>query len=178
MLLVALLLKGRAHPRALARTLGINHMTVVRRLRALVAGNVLDHEVSGRNKVYRLKRTVEARSAVFMAELHKLDLLLAARPSLRRIVSQVQQDPRIGLAVIFGSHAKGTATKDSDVDLYIETRDGAMKGELERLSSRLSLKTGPYDRENPVIRELERDHVIVKGVEAFYDRSRLLETPP
>jgi predicted nucleotidyltransferase len=176
--LVSLLLNGPSHARALARSLGVNPMTVARRLQALVAGNVLDYEVSGRNKVFHIKRSLEARNAVAIAEFHRLDLLLSKYPALRRIVSRIQEDRRFALAVIFGSYAKGTATKASDIDVFVETRDPAVKHDLERLGSRMSVKIGEYDRESALIKELERDHVIIKGVEIYclgkYERDRLI----
>ena len=178
MMLVALLLKGPSHPRALARSLGLNHMTVVRSLRSLVDGNVLDYSVSGRNKVYRIKRTMEARNAVMMAELYRLDMLVKAHPFLRRIVSRVMDDERFDLAVLFGSYVKGTASKDSDVDLYVETSDLSLKADLEKLSGHLSVKIGVYDRTNPLIREIEHDHVIIKGFEAFYGHNRFFKEAP
>ena len=172
MMLVSILIKGPTHARSLARSLGINHMTALRVLRSLVAENVLDYSVMGRNKIYRLKTTIEAKNAVLMAELHKLDLLLKKHPSLRRIITTIQDDDRVHLAVLFGSFAKGTAKKDSDIDLYVETQDPVVKKDLARLSSKLSVKIGAYDHENPLLAEIEKDHVIIKGVEIFYVRSR------
>ena len=46
-----------------------------------------------------------------------------------------------------------------------------MKKDLERLSSSLSIKIGTYNRDNPFIKEIEKEHVIIKGVETFYGYS-------
>jgi len=175
MMLVSLLMKGPNHARALAKSLGINHMTAMRALKSLVDENILDYSVMGRNKVFHLKSTVEARDAILMAELHRLDLILEQYPSLRRIVAQILDDERVQLAVLFGSFAKGTAKKDSDIDLYVETVDPVVKKDLMRLSSKLSVKVGGYDRESPLIKEIEKDHVIIKGVEIFYRYQKLLK---
>jgi hypothetical protein len=40
----------------------------------------------------------------------------------------------------------------------------------ELLNSRMSVKIGEYDRSNPLIKEIEKKHVIIKGVEPFYEK--------
>lgn len=173
--LIEAIIKKEGHARDLAQRLGTNHMTVSRRLMRLVSENVLDVNIIGRNKVYSLKRTAEARNWLIMTEASKLNRLLARYTELRRVVTHIRNDPRVSLAVLFGSHAKGTAKKDSDIDVFVETRDKALRSDLERLDSRLSIKIGDYDRSNPLIKEMEGDHVIIKGVELFYERNGLFK---
>ncbi len=171
--IVAALLEAESHARALAKKLNTNHMTVINRLRELVDENVLDFRMEGKNKVYFLKKSVEARNHVIIAELYKLNKTLDRHPELRNIIMRIQENPRIRLAVLFGSHAKGTAKKGSDIDIYIETKDRNLKEELERLNSRLSVKIGGYDRSNLLIKEIEKNHVIIKGVELYHEKNRL-----
>ncbi len=174
--IILLLIKGPTHARSVAKSLGINHMTAMRALRSLVDENVLDYTVMGRNKVYALKTTLEARNAVLMAEINKLDLLVEKHPFLRRIITKILDDERVGLAVLFGSFAKGTVNKNSDIDLYVQTQDPNLKKDLEGLSSKLSVKIGNYDPNTILIKEIQKDHVIIKGVEMFYGRSGLFKT--
>lgn len=169
-----MLLNGGSHSRELAGRLGVNPMTVSRRLKQLVIENVLDFKAEGRNRVFRLKGSIEARNAVMRAELHKLDLILLRYPGLRGIVSTIQSNPRVPLAILFGGHANATARPDSDIDLHIETKDVVLKKEIESLSQRLSVKIGKYDRKSPLIREIERNHVIIKGGERYIERSGFL----
>ncbi len=170
---VAALLDAESHARALAKKLNTNHMTVINRLRELVDENVLDFRMEGKNKVYSLKKTVEARNCVIIAELYKLNKTLSRHPELRNIIMRIQENPQIGLAILFGSYAKDTAKKGSDIDIYIETKDRDLKEELEHLNSRLSVKIGDYDRSNLLIKEIEKNHVIIKGVELYYEKNRL-----
>jgi len=173
--IIAVLLGEELHARAMAKKLKTNHMTVARRLRDLVKKNVLDFRKEGKNKVYFLKKTVEAKSYIFMAELYKLNKAIKRYPELRRIIDTIQKNSKIKLAALFGSYAKGTATKSSDIDIFVETKDRKIKQELELLNSKLSVKIGNYDRSNKVIREIEKDHVIIKGVELFYEKSKFFE---
>ena len=79
------------------------------------------------------------------------------------------------MAAIFGSYAKGTAKKDSDIDLYVETEDKTLKRRLELLDSRLSVKTGEFDANHLLIKEIIKDHVIVKGVERYIEKTWVFE---
>ncbi len=173
--IVALLLKGDSHPRRLAKDLDISHTTVLRKLKGLLEGNVVDFRMEGKNRVYFLKKTIEARVHIYVAECYALGDLVKGASHLRSIVRTIHEREDIPLAVLFGSYAKGNADLKSDIDLYIETNDREMKRELEQSHSRLSVKIGPWDEENPLIQEIVQNHVIVRGVERFYDRTKFFE---
>jgi len=163
------------HARALAKRLDINHMTVIRNLKELVSENVLEFRKEGRNKVYFLKKNMEARNYELISELYKLNKTLEKYPEIRQTIKNIQQNKEIGLAVLFGSYARGTADKNSDIDVFIETKDRNLKKDIEFLNSRLSVKIGEYDRSSPLIKEIEKNHVIIKGVEPFYEKIGFLQ---
>jgi len=163
------------HARALAKRLDINHMTVMRNLKELVSENVLEFRKEGRNKVFFLKKNMEARNYELISELYKLNKTLEKYPELRQTIKNIQQNKEIGLAVLFGSYARGTVNKNSDIDVFIETKDRNLKKEIELLNSRLSVKIGEYDRSSPLIKEIEKNHVIIKGAEIFYEKIRFLQ---
>ena len=171
--IVALLLRGDSHPRKLAKDLGISHTTVLRKLKGLLDGNVVDFRMEGRNRIYFLKKTLEARVHVSVVEWYALGNLIEEAPHLRSVIRTIQERQDIPLAVLFGSYAKGTADAKSDIDLYIETGDKEVKRELERYHSKLSVKIGHWDPENLLIQEIAKSHVIVKGVERFYEKNRV-----
>lgn len=166
---IDILLKDSLHAREIAKRLEMNHMTTLRRMRSLMKENVLDARQEGRNKVYFIKKTIEARNLVLMTELFKLNKLLKRYPKLRRIVHQIQQNKKVKLAVLYGSYAKGNANKNSDVDVFIETTSRGLREEIERIDSRLSVKIGPYANRVPLLREIEKNHVIIKAVENYYE---------
>jgi len=76
------------------------------------------------------------------------------------------------LAIIFGSYAKGLAHKDSDIDVYIETTNLQLKKDIEQLNTKLSVKIGKYNSTNILIQEIEKNHVIIKGVEQYYEKNK------
>jgi hypothetical protein len=88
---ILLLLKEKLHVRAIAKKLKVNHVTVMNRLEDLVRENVLNFKQEGKNKVYFLKKTVEARSYIIMAECYKLNMTLKMYPELRNIFMTIQK---------------------------------------------------------------------------------------
>jgi predicted nucleotidyltransferase len=173
--IILLLLQGGLHTRGLAERLHTNHMTVARKLRELVEENVLDHRTEGKNKVYFLKKSIEARNAVSIAELYKLSQVVSRYPVLRGIVNAIKDLEGVQLALLYGSYAKGLAAKESDIDIYLETSDPAIKKQLEQKNSLLSIKIGAFDTKSPLIQEIIKDHVVIKGSEVYVDKTGFFE---
>ena len=61
--LVITLAKKENHARELARILNSNQTTLVRKLNELSSENIVDFKKEGKNKVFFLKKTLEARQA-------------------------------------------------------------------------------------------------------------------
>ena len=74
------------------------------------------------------------------------------------------------LIVLFGSYAKGLEKKDSDIDIYIETKSRNVKQVVEEIHSKINVKIGTFDIKSPLIKEIIKDHVILRGIEVFYDK--------
>lgn len=169
------LLNNEGHIRDIARRLNTNHMIIVRKIKELSNENVVDFKEEGKNKTYFLKKSIEAKNYVFMAENYKLNRLLKKYPNLRLVIEKIHKNARLKLAILFGSYAKGIAKQDSDIDIYIDTEDKNLKKEIELIDSRLSIKIGGYDKSNLLIKEIERNHIIIKGLELFYERNEFFE---
>ncbi len=169
------LLKSPNHVRGIASSLNTNHMMVSRKVNELLKENVVDYKQEGKNKVYFLKKTIEARQYILMAEQYKLLQFLKKYPNLRKIIEKIQKNKKIKLAILFGSYAKGIAKKDSDIDIYIETTNRKIKQELEILDSKLNVKIGKYDRTSFLIKEIEKNHIIIKGMEEYYEKREFFE---
>ena len=165
------LLKEKNHIRNIAKNLKTNHMTILRRIKELFDSNVVDYKEEGKNKVYFLKDNIEAKTSINMAENYKLIKILTKYPNLRRIIEKIQENKQVRLAVLFGSYAKEIPKKESDIDIYIETNSQDLKKELEKIDSKLSIKIGKYNKDNPLIKEIKKNHVIIKGIERYYEIS-------
>ncbi|MBW6461861.1 MAG: nucleotidyltransferase domain-containing protein [DPANN group archaeon] len=163
------------HIRGLAKDLNTNQTTISRKIQDLYEQNIVDFRFEGKNKVFFLKKTLEACESVLIVERHKLIDILQLYPHLRRIIEIIKSDRRINMAVIFGSYAKHSATKTSDIDLYVDTEDRILKEILSDIDSKLSIKIGKYDKANLLIKEIEKDHIIIKGVDEFYEKNKFFE---
>lgn len=170
--IVKILLRGNNHIRGIAKILNTNHMIIVRKIKELFKENAVDFKQEGKNKTYFLKKTIESRVYIYVTEQCKLIQILNKYPILRQIIEKIQKDKRIKLAILFGSYAKNRAKKDSDIDIYIETQNKNIKKELYLIDSRLSIKIGKYDKHSNLIKEIENNHVIIKGVEKYYENNQ------
>lgn len=168
--IVELLLRKEHHVRGIARELGESHSTVARKLWALKDGNVIDSRTVGRNKIFFLKENSSAKTYVAQAELHKKAKLLNRHPELGVIFDEVLQKTDSPLVVLFGSYAKDLEKKGSDIDIYIETTSRNVKRIIEGIHSRINVKIGPFNTSSPLIREIIKDHVIIRGIEAFHEK--------
>jgi len=172
-LLMQALLKSPNHIRGLAKTLGTNQTTIARKANNLYKKNVIDFRQEGKNKVFFLKKSLEAKEHIHITEIHKLLKIIEKNPTLRRITEQIQNNKKISLAILFGSYAKSIAKTESDIDIYIETSDNSLKEEVERIDTKISVKIGQYDKENLLIKEIEKNHVILKGIERYYEKNNI-----
>ena len=161
------LLKGESHLRQVAKKLKVNHMSVKRALDFLLKENAVDVKEEGRNNVFSIKKTLEAKNFVFTAEIHKFNAFIRRHSKLRQSIVDLTNLPE-SMVIIFGSYASGTETEDSDIDIYIE----AERNSAEKINEKFSVKTGKYNKESSLIKEIERNHVIAKGVEEFYEKNR------
>lgn len=164
------LTKENNHIRGLAKNLNVNHMLIKRKIKRLFDNNVIDCKQEGKNKTYLLKKTLEAKIYLYKKEYYTLLNLLKRYPFLRSIIEKIQNNKKVKLAILFGSFAKNLAKKDSDIDIYIETNDKKLKEEISKIDSNLSIKIGKYNKKENVIKELEKNHIILKGVEQFYEK--------
>lgn len=116
--------------RALARTLDIPERTL---RRAAEEGLLRGERISPRR---------------FRVSLREEDYLRRNWPLLRDLRAALRTEPSVRLAVLFGSHARGTATARSDVDLLVEIAPDEI-AQLTDVSGRLSAR---LDRDVQLVR--------------------------
>ncbi len=173
--IMLLLLRGDNHLRGIAKQLNESHSTILRKLNILVKENVLDFKKEGRNKVFFIKNNLQAKNYVFNAERHKLIKLLKKYPELGIIVDELLKRSKEDMVILFGSYAKFLAKPDSDIDIYVDTRSRKCKEELEALHSKVKVKIGDFNPDSQLIKEIIKNHIILKGVEGFYEKTRFFE---
>lgn len=168
--IVLVLLRNKTHLREIARILNESHSTILRKINDLVKENILDYKKEGKNKVFFIKNNLKAKNYVYSAEIHKLNKLLKKHPELAIIFEDVKKNFPKGMIILFGSYAKGIPKQDSDIDIYLETNDNKLKNKVKETNSKLSIKIGKFDTKSLLIREIIKNHIIIRGLEDFYER--------
>ena len=168
--IINVLLKGDCHVRSIAKKLNESHSTISRKLNNLKKEKAIDYRKEGKNKIFFLKKNTISHNYILQAELHKLTKLLRHYPELSVIFEEITQKTDEKLIVLFGSYAKGLAKKDSDIDIYIETKSREVKKIIEEIYSKINVKIGVFDVKSPLIKEIIKDHIIIKGFEEFYEK--------
>jgi len=163
------LMKHDIHIRGLAKSLNTNQTTTARKMREFEGLNIVDFRIEGKNKVYSVKDSIEAEEHIKIMEHAKLITAMQKYPVIKQIAEDINSNPKIRLAILFGSYAKNKAEKNSDIDLYVETDDRKLTKEVELINSRLSVKFGRFDTETLLAKEIIANHVIIKGVERYYE---------
>jgi predicted nucleotidyltransferase len=168
--IIELLLRGDNHVRGIAKKLDESHSTVLRKLNNLREENVIDSRREGKNKIFFLKDNLVSKTYIQQAELYKLTKLLRHNPELSIIFEEILNKAAEKLIVLFGSYAKGLAKNDSDIDIYIETKSRSVRKAVEEIHSKINVKIGTFDITSPLIKEIIKDHIILRGIEVFYDK--------
>jgi len=172
--IILILLKDEHHLRDIARILKKSHTTVLRKLNNLVKENTLDYKKQGKNKIFFIKNNLQAKNYVFNAERYKIIKLLKNYPELSVIIEDVIKQTN-NLIILFGSYAKFIAKKDSDIDIYIETTSKKLKERVESINSKIRVKIGKFNIESLLIKEIIKNHVILKDIEEFYENTKFFE---
>jgi len=168
--IMLVLIRGERHLREIARIVGESHSTVMRRINGLVKENVLDYRMEGKNKVFFIKSNLQAKNYVYSAEKYKMVKLLKKYPDLNIILDDILRDARGKMIVLFGSYAKFSARPDSDIDIYIDIKNRNIKNRLQEVNSRVRIKTGKFDTNSLLIKEIIKNHIILGGIEEFYEK--------
>ncbi|MFH1510653.1 MAG: nucleotidyltransferase domain-containing protein, partial [Candidatus Woesearchaeota archaeon] len=165
--IVEILRKESSHIRDIAGKLKMVPSTVMRTLKFLQKEKVVDLKKEGKNSKYFLKDTLEATAYLYLSENYKL-LKVLEDPVLRRVIKELKAATSGELIILFGSYAKKNAASTSDIDIYVETSDKSLKQRLEKISGKLSIKIGNFNKEVSLAKEIIRNHIIIQNVERFY----------
>jgi len=171
------LMKKPSHQRGLARKLDTNQTQIRRKLIELENSNIVDSSVEGKNTIYSIKDSIESKIYQRIIENKKL-LLFLEKSKIRKIFKGIQKYLREGVIkkdraiVLFGSYVKDEEIKNSDIDIYINSGSEKEKNLIKELSDRIELKSGKFDKNQPLEKEIIKNHVILNNIEGFLDLIR------
>jgi len=169
------LLKKDRHGRELAKELKTSLTRVQAILTELRNINVLDYRIEGKNHIYFIKKNLVSKSFILNAENYKLAKILSKHPELEPLFQDIIKKSQCHLILLFGSYAKNTERKESDIDIYIETTNPKIKEEAQKIYDLISVKIGKFNVNDLLIKEIMKNHAIIKGGENYYEKIKFFE---
>lgn len=162
--------------REVQKLLNISPRTAQLALGDLEKKTVLESRTRGKIRAYKIKKSGIGKQYLVFAEQYKRISFLEANGVVREIVLKIA--PHImGIAFIFGSFAKRTQKKESDLDIFVA--GDYDKDEIDRVSGiygvKISIKAYPLHifkrelRKDALIKEVIGNHVIIKGTDEAVD---------
>jgi len=132
---------------------------------------ILKSKVDGKNKYFSLNLdNIQTKSHLLKAEIYKTDHFLEKYPEFKTFLKSINTNSTL---IIFGSFARLTADKHSDLDLFI------ISNKEEKLPSHLlpykihknNLKEESFKKailkKETLIKEIESNHVILNNPSSY-----------
>lgn len=164
------LLKKEMHGRELAKELETSLTRIQSILNKLRKSNILDYKIEGKNHIYFIKKNLIAKTFILNSENYKLSKLLCKYPFLEPLFKEAAQKYPNQMIILFGSYAKFIPKEESDIDLYLDSTDKKVKEIINRINERINVKIGEFNKEDLLIQEIIKNHIIIQGGEAFYEK--------
>lgn len=160
--------------REMGRHLPFSHGTVQTILVRLEEKRVLSSIERGKIRLFRIKPGEISVQYFTMAEIYKMILFLEKEPYISEIMDKITAFSE-GIAILFGSYATGTATEDSDIDIFIAgtTDEEAVKKLETRYQIEINTIVYPetafiaQKKFEPLIDEVKKIHIIWMNAESF-----------
>lgn len=170
--------RASLHLREIAREINIDVKAVQLQLKKLETVNIFSSILKGRNKEYHLNLdNVTTSYYLVMAEAFISINFIEKEFLIKKIIGEIR-DKVEGTLILFGSFAKGEATVESDVDLFVITDKtlniesfeevGDLIGRKINVKStnRKEFQQGLEDKD-PLLMEVILNHIVLKGIDNF-----------
>lgn len=180
------------HLRELARELEINHASLRPHLDSLKKKGIIKEKKQGRNKVFSLNHKSDLLPYyLIQAEADRTAEFIENNSTIRsfwkNFRDKVSYEVRgtIEALVLFGSFAKGTESKKSDIDLFLSAPEQpsekvtevckkleAVTGRTIELEETSSLRNLLAHQGPGTFREIIHNHILLLGIEEFVRTTR------
>jgi predicted nucleotidyltransferase len=168
------------HVRAVAKLLGTSHVALLPYLKRLEKLKILNSEKAGRNKQYTLNKD-NLLTKYFLTATEELVTIdyLETNFLIKKLAEHLNDIDTSNSLILFGSHAKDYATKESDIDLFsigklTEDQLKHIKRFEGTFGRKINIKTATTDNFNRglrtgdiLIKEVVKNHIILRNAEPF-----------
>ena len=132
---------------------------------------ILKSKVEGKNKYFSLNLdNIQTKSILLQAEIYRTDLFLEMYPQFKTFLKELNTNI---LIIIFGSYAKLTADKNSDLDLLIISEKEQklpyhlLSYKIHKVNLSESSFIKAIKEQEILIKEIEENHIILNN-HSFY----------
>ncbi|MFH0859854.1 MAG: nucleotidyltransferase domain-containing protein [Candidatus Altiarchaeota archaeon] len=172
-------LNASYHGSGIAHKSRLNQKTVANTLNSLEGEGLLRSRIVGKNKEFRLCFDDREKVMRFLLSLEnaRSARFLDEHPRIKEFVAKTKPHFR-GIVVVFGSYAKETQKKDSDLDLLsVGEYDAKQVGEVAELygihvsvkNMRLKDFIQALREKDLFINEVVSGHMIIRGIESYLE---------
>jgi predicted nucleotidyltransferase len=168
------------HVRAMAKLIGISHVALLPYLKRLEKLKILNSEKAGRNKQYTLNKD-NIITKYYLTATEKLVTIdyLETNFLIKKLAENLNEIDTANSLILFGSHTKDYATKESDIDLFSigKLTEDQLK-HIEKFEGtfgrKINIKTATPENFNRglrsgdiLIKEVIRNHIILRNADPF-----------
>ena len=160
----------KVYGRDVAKKLRMNQKTVSNVLNKLEKEHILKYYIEGKNKYYYINNlNPNIIEIIKLIEINRKIKFLEKYKKFRDLFGKLELKTE-GILVIFGSYANFSANEKSDLDILVIGKIQEVK-DLEHLYnvkiSIVKLDKKKFKKEDILIKEIIKNHIILKGVEEF-----------
>lgn len=135
---------------------------------------ILESKTKGKIRAYRLNINGLSQKYIVFVEQYKTMAFLGKNLMIKEIIEKISPFIK-GIGVIFGSYAKGTEKRDSDLDIFIagEYNEEEIKKVSETYGIEISVKCYPLKTfeknlsNDALLKEILKSHVVFLNSEQF-----------
>jgi len=163
--------KERFYLREISRTLNIPLKTIQNTLKNIENKKLLKSNIEGKNKYFSLNLdNILTKSYLLQAEIYKTEVFLEKYPQIKTFLKSLKDDTPL---IVFGSFAKLKASKDSDLDLIILSKNKTklqfhlIPFKVHKIYLTKGLFAKALNNKENLIKEIEENHIILNN-HSFY----------
>ena len=137
----------------------------------LEKNNILKSDTRGRNKYFKLNlENIQTKFYLLQSEIHKTALFVDKYPTFKTFLKEVKPGSTI---IVFGSFAKSTADKHSDLDLLVISKGEEplplhlLPYKIHQIKMSETSFTKLLEKQETLIKEVEENHIILDN-HSFY----------
>jgi predicted nucleotidyltransferase len=161
--------KKQFYLREISKLTDIALKTTQTTLARLEEENILKSEKRGKNKYFKLNlKNIQTKFYLIQSEIYKTELFLEKHPQFKTFLKSINSNMPI---VVFGSFAKMTAKKESDLDLLLIGKKEIPKHLISNDLHKVGLTEKDFlkslKNEEDLIKEIEENHIILNN-HSFY----------